>query len=154
MTYINLTRAEIELLADCRSITLRDATGEHVMDEGSSAWDGLMGAACDSTDLLLIIREQKAEIERLREEIEAGGENARKLIESLAEIDLLRRGIQELDVMHRLWRAYTSLDPDNGRWYVFVDGECNNGRRADTLIELVRKLGASADDIGQTPDDA
>ena len=81
MTYINLTRAEIELLAHCRSLTLWDASGEHTLDEGSSAWNGLVGAACDSADLLGVIREQRAEIERLTRERDECRKLLRKIIE-------------------------------------------------------------------------
>ena len=158
MTYINLTRAEIELLAHCRSLTLWDASGEHTLDEGSSAWNGLVGAACDSADLLGVIREQRAEIERLTRELadtSAALETEKQCVARyLREHMTLRHGIHELDNIHRHERAYTALDPHDGRWYVYVKAECNDDRHADSLLELLRKLGASADDIGQTPDDA
>ena len=76
MVYVTLTRKEIELLADCRHITLRDATGErqfdtdHPVDTDHPAWNGLVGAACDSAYLLDVIRAQKAEVERLIREVE------------------------------------------------------------------------------------
>ena len=69
MVYVTLTRKEIELLADCRHITLRDAIGERQLDTDHPAWNGLVGAACDSTYLLDVIRELKAEIERLIQQL-------------------------------------------------------------------------------------
>jgi len=93
--------------------------------------------------LLTRAQEAEAKIERL----------TRELSEKTGELGRLTRGIQELDDIHRHERAYADLDPHDGRWYVYErDGQCNDGRHADSLLELVRKLGASTDDIGQAPD--
>ena len=66
---------------------------------------------------IMTIADRDAEIERL----------TRELSKKTGELEQLARGIQELD---------------DGHWYVYErGGECNDDRHADSLLELVRKLG-------------
>jgi len=85
---------------------------------------------------IMTIADRDAEIERL----------TRELSEKTGELEQLARGIQELDDIHRTeqqW-SYADRDPYDGHWYVYIRGECNDDRHADSLLELVRKLGNDA----------
>ena len=54
----------------------------------------------------------------------------------------LVRGIHEVACIVECRLGKLNVDRHDGRWYVYNEhGECNDGRHADSLIELVRKLG-------------
>jgi len=93
-----------------------------------------------------LVRERDDEIERLTRELadtSAALETEKQCVARyLREHMTLRRGIRELDDIHRHERAYADLDPYDGRWYVYEhDGQCNDDRHADSLLGLVKKLG-------------
>lgn len=77
------------------------------------------------------------------------GDEMRK---AAAEIERLTRGINKLSRIIEGNYGMATVDRTDGRWYVYnVSGECNDDRHADTLLELVRKLGGSLDDQRETP---
>ncbi len=53
------------------------------------------------------------------------------------EIERLKHGIELLAASLSRGEDLTQQD---GQWFIFVNGECNDGRWAPTLVELVKNL--------------
>jgi len=83
-------------------------------------------------------------VDRFGESGSIGG--IRRAVEAASnEIERLTSGIHEVACIVECRLGMINVDRHDGRWYVYNEhGECNDDRHADSLLELVRKLGESA----------